>query len=372
VLKIGVLLPYTESSIGVDIGLDQKRAADLYLKQHAGKLGGRPVSLVYSAESIEAGINKTKVKTLLDTEHVGLLMGAANPDTGQIMRDAAEAARMVYIDTHATTNRLSGSKYVFRTSASNWQLSEPFGEWAGRNAGGAFYLCGVDDVFGAEVLDAFAAGLTTGGGSLSGRMAVSSGGDWARVVASIFGQPARNVFAALQTDDAEGFLAQWHAQGAASAGNALYGPGMLTDEEVLASSAGSASSGVTTSLFWSPDVDTAENKMLVDAFPNEYTDDDTGERVSLNGYAVEMWDAMTALDRALEQTAGTSSDADALIAALEAVEFKSPRGMFAFDKSTHDPVQDIYVRRVVRSDAGKPANRVVAKIASAAVTLNSR
>src|SRR5207302_2209336 len=77
-LKIGVLVPYTESSIGVDIGLNQKRAADLYLKQHGGKLGGRPVNLVYSSESVEANINKVKVRTLTETEQVAVLMGAAS------------------------------------------------------------------------------------------------------------------------------------------------------------------------------------------------------------------------------------------------------------------------------------------------------
>src|SRR5262249_1000772 len=109
-LKIGVLVPYTESSIGADIGLNQKRAADLYIKQHSGKLGGRPVSIVYAAESIEAGINKVKINTLLTTEKSDILLGAARDETALVLRDAADAAKVVYIDTNATANELTRSK----------------------------------------------------------------------------------------------------------------------------------------------------------------------------------------------------------------------------------------------------------------------
>lgn len=368
-LKIGVLLPYTESSIGVDIGLNQKRAADLYLKQHGGKLGGRMVNLVYSAESIEAGINKTKVRTLTETEHVELLMGGASSDTAQVIRDAAEALKMVYIATNASANALSQSKYVFRTSASAWQLSEPLGEWMLKSGKQAFCLCGVDDTFGSESMDAFAAGLARNGGAVSHRSSVPTGGDWASVVASITAQPSRDVFAAFATDDAQGLLTEWLKQGAADAGYQLYGPGPLTDEEVLAS-VQPAATGVTSSLFWSPDLDNAENKALVDAFPKEYTDDDTGQPVSLSGYAVQMWDAMSALDLALQQTGGVASTSvsDALIAALEGVSLKSPRGNFTFDRVTHNPIQDILIRQVQLSPVGKPVNAILATIPSAAVT----
>jgi len=90
-LKIGILVPYTESSIGVDIGLNQKRAADLYLKRHAGQLGGRTVNLVYSSESVEAAINKVKLKTLVDTEKVELLLGGADASAQWRQRSISSA-----------------------------------------------------------------------------------------------------------------------------------------------------------------------------------------------------------------------------------------------------------------------------------------
>ncbi|MCA1645264.1 MAG: ABC transporter substrate-binding protein [Chloroflexi bacterium] len=359
-LKIGVLVPYTESSIGVDIGLNQKRAADLYLKRQDGKLAGRAVSVVYSAESVETAINKVKLKTLVDTEKVEVLMGAAAADAAYAMRAAAEAAKIVYIDTNATANALTRSttdcqpscksKYVFRTSATSWQLSQPLGQWVARSGVKEVLMCCVDDTFGTESADAFEAGLALNGGQSTDRHVVPSGGDWRQVIASIKAQPTHNVYAAFHTDDAEGFITEWNKQALGDAGYKLYGPGPLTEQEVL-NQTRTAAEGIVSSHFWSTELSNAENKMLVHLFPQEYTDDETGAPVILTAYAVQMWDAMTALDEALKNTSGATRDTDALIAALERVSFKSPRGMFAFDQATHNPIEDIYIREVTPVNA---------------------
>jgi branched-chain amino acid transport system substrate-binding protein len=297
-------------------------------------------------------------------------MGGASPDSAQILRDAAESLRMAYFATNATTHALTQSKFIFRTSASARQLCEPFGEWASAQGHGEFFACGVDDNSGTESVDAFVAGLAKHGGGATARVSIASGGNIASLLAAIKAQPTKNVFAAFTTDDAEAFIAEWGKQGLSQAGYALFGPGSLADEEVLAQ-ANAAAIGVMTSLFWSPDLDNAENKNLVDAFPKEYVDDDTGQPVRLSGYAVQMWDAMRALDLALDKTGGDVSNVNALIASLEGVSFASPRGTFAFDQASHNPVQSMLVREVVSSPSGKPVNSIAAKLAPMAVGFGS-
>jgi branched-chain amino acid transport system substrate-binding protein len=217
-------------------------------------------------------------------------------------------------------------------------------------------MCYVDETFGSESADAFEAGLAKNSGRATTRVAAPSGGDWTKLVGTIQAQPTRNVFAAFHTDDAEGFLTEWDKQGMRAAGYTLYGPGLLTEQAVLTQTH-AASEGSITAYFWSTELDNPENKALLDLFPREYTDDETGAPVGLNGYAVEMWDAMTALNAALTRTNGETRDPDALIAALEGLAFNSPRGAFAFDKATHNPVQDIYIREV-RSVNGNPVNAI--------------
>ena len=66
---------------------------------------------------------------------------------------------------------------------------------------------------------------------------------------------------------------------------------------------------------------------------------------------------------ALKTTKGDTKKTEAFIAALEAASFKGPGGDFAFDRSTHAAVQDIYIREV-RASGGALVNAVVDKIAS--------
>jgi branched-chain amino acid transport system substrate-binding protein len=371
-LKIGLLIPYTEQAIGADIGSSQKRAADLYIKKHGGKLGGREVTLIYSDESIDPLIDVVKVQLFTEKDRVDLIMGGGGATTAYAMHDAAEAAKIVYIDTNATANALTRtvpdckpscrSKYVFRTSASAWQLTQPLGEWVSTNGLKEFFLVYADDPFGTESAAAFVEGLEKHGGMQTGQAATPTGTvDWTRVIASIKVQPTRNIFAAFHTDDAEGFIKTWDQLGMNAAGYKLYGPGLLTDVEVL-NVTGASAIGIVTSLFWSSDLDNAENKLLTDLFQAEFRNDETGEPLTPDAYAVQMWDAMTALDEALTRTRGNAKDADALIAALETVSFKSPRGAFAFDRATHNPVQDIYIREVKLSH-GKSSNTVIARLA---------
>src|SRR5438309_2089008 len=68
------------------------------------------------------------------------------------------------------------SPYVFRTSATSWQLSAPLGEWASKKGLKEFFVCHVDDTFGAESAEAFIASLANNGAKATERGAFPSGG----------------------------------------------------------------------------------------------------------------------------------------------------------------------------------------------------
>lgn len=373
-LKIGILVPFTESALDSDIGASQRRAADLYLKLQGGRLGGREVQLVYNDESLlDPATNDVRIKQFLDQDRVEVLLGGASIAGAYQLRDAADAAKVVYIDTNATGNALtrttSGctptcqSRYVFRGTSSSWQLSEPLGEWAAKNGSKDFYLAVVNDPFGNESADAFVEGLAKNGGRATGRVAVPSrGGDWTKVVAGIKAQPTRSVFAAFVTDDAERFLDAWDAAGMRAAGYRLYGPGPLADAQVLKATK-QEGLAITTSFQWSNEIDSPENKTFNDEFKKAYKDEDTGQPLAPDDYAVEMWDTMRVLDAALTATKGDAKNADALIGALESASVRTPAGAFAFDKATHGPIEDVYIREV-KSVGGVLANVVVDKVAA--------
>lgn len=370
-LRIGILIPFTESAIDSDEGASQRRAADLYLKLHGGKLGGRDVQLVYNDESVlDPAINQTRIQQFLTQDHAEILLGGLSDAAAAQLRDAADAAKVVYVDTNAAVNELTRtvagckptcrSDYAFRTTLDAWQMSEPLGEWVAKSQKDA-YLAYEDDAFGTESAAAFGDGLAKGGGRVSGKAAVpaQSGADFAKLVGAIKAQPAKAVFAAFVRGDAEAFLKAWGGAGMTAAGYTLYGPGALADKEVL-HDAKQAAAGVTTAFSWSSEGDDADTKSFVDAFRKAYTDEATGGPEVPGDYAVEMWDAMLVLDRALTTTKGDAG-ARALIAALGTTTVKVPGGELAVDQATHGATLDVYIRQV-RSSSGELANAVIDRI----------
>jgi branched-chain amino acid transport system substrate-binding protein len=372
-LKIGILIPFTEAALDADIGASQRRAADLYLKLQGGKLGGREIQLVYNDESgLDPKTNEVRIQQFLQTDHVQMLMGGASSAAAYLLRDAAEAARVVYIDTNASGNALTRtttgctpsckSRFVFRTTSTSWQLGEPLGEWAAKSGLKDAYVVNADDAFGTESAAAFGEGLAKGGGKVTGRAAVAPhSGDWGKLVAAIKAQPTKTVFAAFITDDAEGFIDAWTAAGMRAAGYRLLAPGPFADAAVLKATK-QEGIGITTAYTWSTELDNAENRSFSDEFKKAYRDDDTGQPLAPDGYAVEMWDAMRVLDEALKVTKGDAT-ADALIAALEGVSAKTPVGPIAFDKTTHNPPLDVYIREVQLAGTAL-VNAVIDKIVS--------
>ena len=373
-LTIGVLVPFTESALDSDIGASQRRAAELFVKLHNGKLGGRDVQLVWNDESeLTPATNDVRIKQFVEKDHATILMGGVTDATAYQLRAAAEANKLVYIDTNAYGNALTRtnakcdptceSRYVFRSSTTAWQMSEPLGEWAAKSRQKDYVLLYEDDAYGTDAAAAFADGLAKSGGRATGRTAIApkSGADWKAIVAQIKAQPSKGVFAAFATDDAEGLVNAWSAGGMTAAGYTLFGPGPLADAEVIRATK-QAATGVVTAYPWSSEVTNAENKTFVDAFRSAYKEEDTGGPLTPDGYALQMWDAMLALDQALSRASGDARS-DALIPALEGVSVAAPDGTFAMDRTTHNPVHDIYIREV-RAVNGALVQAVVDKVSA--------
>ena len=319
------------------------------------------MQLVYNDESaLDPSVNQVRIKQFLDQDHVELLLGGAGTPAAYVLRDRAEASKIVYIDTNASANAVTRamagcapsckSKFVFRTAPSSWQMSEPLGEWASKNGRRDYFIVTGDDAFGTESAAAFIEGLAQNGGRATGRVTVSakSGADWTKVIASVKAQPTKDVFAAFVTDDAEGLITAWGAAGMPAAGYRLAGPGPLADAQVLQVEK-QVAVGITTAFPWSTELDNVENRAFVDEFKKAYKDDQTGQPLAPDGYAVEMWDTMQVLEAALVATKGDTKNTDALIAALETASVKSPGGGFGIDRLTHSATMDIQIREVKAS-----------------------
>ena len=363
-LKIGQLLPFTK--VYAELGNSMKRATDLYLKQKGNKLANRPVTVVYEDEANDPVVGAQKTQKFIDSDRVDLMMGIVATPIAYAVRNAIDAAKLIFIETNAGGNALTRmttnctpsckSKYIFRSSFSSYQISYPIGEYFATQKGVKEVFTFVADYgFGNESAADFTSGFTKGGGKITGSLKAPLGSaDFLPYVTQLKAQNTKDIYSFFSGTDAINYIKAWTQLGMTAAGYKMNGAGFLTEQDVLKEVKEQAN-GATTSLFWAVTLDNAENKAFVDLYQKEYS-------LLPDVFAVQAWDGMQAVDLALQAVKGDTSNKDAFITALENVKFKSPRGDFEFDKETHNPIQDMYIREV-KVQSGQAVNTIVGKVA---------
>jgi branched-chain amino acid transport system substrate-binding protein len=363
-LKIGQLLPFTK--VYAELGNSMRRSTDLYLKQRGNLLANRPVTVIYEDEANDPAVGLQKTQKFIDADNVDLMMGIVATPIAYGVRNTVDAAKLIFIETNAGGNSLTRdvpnctpsckSKYIFRSSFSSWQISSPIGDYFATKKGVKEAFTFVADYgFGTESAADFTNAFTKGGGKVTGSLKAPLGSaDFLPFVTQLKNQPTKDIYSFFSGTDAINYIKAWNQLGMPAAGYKMNGAGFLTEQDVLKEVKDQAV-GAVTSLFWAVTLDNAENKAFVDAYQKEYS-------LLPDVFAVQAWDGMTALDLALQAVKGDTSNKDAFIAALENVKFNSPRGAFEFDKVTHNPIQDMYIRQVAVQN-GAAVNTIVDKIA---------
>jgi branched-chain amino acid transport system substrate-binding protein len=131
---------------------------------------------------------------------------------------------------------------------------------------------------------------------------------------------------------------------------ALWGSGFLT--EGVLDAAGPAADGVMTTMHYSDSLDTPRNQSFRKAYATTF-------KLQPDVYAVQGYDSGQLLVAGANAVKGDLSNKQALYKAMEAAVIDSPRGKWTMSKS-HNPVQDIYLRRVENKE-----NKVVGVAAKA-------
>ncbi|HEX9269976.1 MAG TPA: ABC transporter substrate-binding protein [Candidatus Limnocylindria bacterium] len=363
-LKLGQLLPFTK--VYAELGNSMKRSTELYLKTKNGRLANRPVTVVYEDEANDPQVGLQKTQKFIDQDQVDVMLGVVATPIAYAIRNAVDAAKLVYICTNAGGDALTRtttdckpackSPYIFRSSFTSWQISEPIGEYfSSKKAVKEVFTFVADYGFGTESAADFSAGFTKNGGKVTGQLKAPLGNaDFTPFVTQLKAQPTKDIYSFFSGADAIKYIQAWNQLGMPAAGYRMNGAGFLTEQDVLREVKEQAN-GAITSLFWAVTLDNPENKAFVDLFQKEYS-------LLPDVFAVQAWDGLRSLDEALQKVGGDTSDKQKLIRALEDVKFKSPRGDFEFDKDTHNPIQDMYIREV-KVQGGQAVNTIVDKIA---------
>ncbi len=352
-VKVGLIVP--QSGVYAPLGTDMKRAWDLWLERHGGKLGKYEVETVVTDEGETPQTGVPAIQKLLQNDKVDILVGIVNSAIALGAKDMVAEAKKLLIVGNAGAGAITGkpSPYIWRASFTNAQVSAVMGKHlAGLAEVGPVYLIAPDYAAGAEVIRGFKSTFEPGGGKIAGEAKPAFGKttDYQPFLTGIQSSGAKAAFCFFSGAEAVAFVKQY-AQFGLSTQIPLYGSGFLTEGSVLAAQ-GDAAVGIQTTLHYSTELDNPANKEFVAAWKTKFN---TTPAV----FSVQIWDAASVLNRALGTA--TALDGDSLAKAMGSVGTidDSPRGPWSFDGQS--PKQKFYLRKVEKRDGGY-VNAVVADL----------
>lgn len=263
--------------------------------------------------------------------HSGVAMGMV-----KIARDTGTLLIIPNAGVNAATGGLCAPN-IFRTSFSSWQTSYPLGKVLADRGHKKVITIGWKYSFAEESVEAFSEGFAKAGGKVVKELWVPFPTvEFQALLTQIASLKPDAVYAFFAGAGAAKFVKDYAAAGLKGK-IPLYGSGFLTDGVLEAQ--GEAAEGLETTLHYGDGIDTARNRDFRAAYAKTFNSQP-------DVYAVQGYDAALLLGGGLDAVKGNISDKKPLIAAMEKVKIDSPRGPWSMSKA-HNPVQDIYLRKVV-------------------------
>lgn len=350
-IRIGLMLPYTGTY--APLGNAITNGFKLAVAEHGGKLGGREVEYFTvddesdpskGPENANKLVQRDKVDVMIGTVHSGVAMGMV-----KIARDSGTLLIIPNAGVNAATGALCAPN-IFRTSFSSWQTSYPLGKIMVERGYKNVVTIAWKYAFGEESVNAFTEGLTKAGGKVTKELWVPFPTvEFQALLTQIASLKPDAVYAFFAGAGALKFVKDYAAAGLKGK-IPLFGSGFLTDGVLEAQ--GEAADGLETTLHYGDGIDTPRNNAFRLAYVKAF-------KSQPDVYAVQGYDAGLLYANGLDAVKGNTDNKPALIAAMEKAKINSPRGLWTLSRA-HNPVQDIYLRKVVGKE-----NKVIGVAAKA-------
>jgi branched-chain amino acid transport system substrate-binding protein len=338
-IKVGFMLPYTGTY--APLGLAIENGFRLALQENGGKLGGREVDISKVDDQSEPANATDNINRLVTRDKVDVVVGTVHSGVAAAMIRVTKESGVLHIIPNAglaaATGALCGPN-IFRTSFSNWQSGFAMGTvMAGRPAVRTVATLSWRYAAGEEFVKGFRDGYTKGGGQITKELWIP--------FPNVEFQALLTELAALKPDATYAFFAgagaakflRDYAQAGLKDKIPLVGPGFLTEGVIGA--AGDGAQGVETCLHYADGLGTKRDEAFRAAYAKAF-------KSPPDVYAVAGYDAGLLLSAGLRAVKGDVGNKRDLTAAMERETIDSPRGRWHLSKA-HNPVQDIYLRKVV-------------------------
>jgi len=336
-LKVGFMLPYTGTY--AKLGNAIENGFKLRVQELGGKLGGREIEYYTVDDESDPSKATDNVNRLIKRDQVDVIVGTVHSGVAMAMARAVRESGTLLIVPNAGAGAVTGAMCapnIFRTSFSNWQPGFAMGKVAAERKHKTAVTITWKYAAGEESVNGFKEAFEQGGGKVLKDLTVPFPNvEFQALLTEIAALKPDIVYAFFAGGGAVKFVKDYAAAGL-NASIPLYGPGFLTDGTLEAQ--GDAAKGMFTTLHYADSLNTARDN----AFRLNYA---KTFKLQPDVYAVQGYDAAQLLAAGLTAVKGDLSKRKALEAAMEKARIDSPRGTFTLSKA-HNPVQDIYLRKV--------------------------
>ena len=337
-IKIGLMLPYsgTFSIYGESITNSFRMA----LQENAGRIG-REIEYIRLDDESDPAKATDNINRLVTRDKVDVVIGTVHSGVAAGMLRITKESGVMHIIPNAGLAQATGAlcaPNIFRTSFSNWQAGYGMGAvMAKRPKAKNVVTLSWRYAAGEESVKGFKDGFLKGGGKIGKEL-------WLPFPNVEF-QPLLTEVASLKPDAVYSFIAgaagakymKDYVQAGLMRSIPLIGPGFLT--EGLLDAAGDAAEGIETVLHYADGLNTRRDNEFRLNYAKTY-------KLQPDVFAVQGYDAGLLLAAGLAAVKGDVSKRKEMIAAMRAAKIDSPRGPWHLSKA-HNPVQDMYLRKVV-------------------------
>jgi branched-chain amino acid transport system substrate-binding protein len=347
-VKIGMIT--TLSTKAGYLGEEVRDAFKLAIDQEGGKLGGIPVELLVDDDGLKPEKARQIAERYIKQDGIKIMTGIIFSNVALAVVPKVVRDDVIYISANAGPSLLAGKgchPNYFNAAYQNDNLDEVVGQYVTEAGFKNLYLLAPNYPAGKDHLAGFKRYYK---GNLSGEVYTKlDQSDYAAEIAALRAAKPDAVFFFLPGGMGINFLKQY-SQAGLNQTIPVFGPAFSFDERLL-KAVGDAALGVKNGSQWAHDLDNPANKQFVAAFRKAYNRTPTL-------YASQGYDTARLIGSALKRVGGDVSKLETLRDAVRKADFDSVRGKFGFSANQH-PVQDLYIREVVKTDAGEYTNKTI-------------
>ena len=348
-LRIGFMNTY--SGGGAVLGKHQDNGWKLGLA-HVGwakdgdKIGGVPTKIFYADDQQKVDIGVKEAEKLLKQDKVQILAGIIWSNILMAVTKPAFEQKTILMTTNAGASPVAGAAcnpLFLSTSWNNDQNPEALGKRMSDDKIASIYLVAPNYQAGKDMIAGLMRSLK--GPKVVGQDLVKLGeSDFQANISKLRAEKPAAVFAFMPGAMAIAFMKQW---GASGVGKDIKLYTVFSVDNATLPAIGDAAVGSYHSSHWGTDLPFPANQKFVKDYVAKYNGQPSE-------FAAQAYDAVILIDAAVKALKGKIDDPMALAKALRHTAYASTRGPHSYNVNGV-PVQNFYLREVVKGADGKPA-----------------